>query len=69
MLLHRNIQKFAWISDGKTHKRIDYILIDGNGIQVYLMCDRSWQQIVLLVAKVRDQLRVSKQRFYVHLSY
>jgi hypothetical protein len=46
MFPHRNIHKFTWtFPDGKMH---NLILIDSNGIQVYLMSDRSRQQIVIL---------------------
>jgi hypothetical protein len=46
MFPHRSVHKFNWTSpDGKTHNQIDHVLID---IQIYLMSDRSGQQIVIL---------------------
>jgi hypothetical protein len=49
MFPHCNIHKFTWTSpDGKTHSQIYYILIIGDGIQVYLISDHSGQQIVIL---------------------
>jgi hypothetical protein len=49
MFPHRNIHKFAWtFPDGKTHSQIDHI-VTGEGIQVYLMSDRSGEQTVVLI--------------------
>jgi hypothetical protein len=49
MFSHQNIHKFTWASpDGKMHKQTDHILMDGDGIQVYLMSEHSGQQIVIL---------------------
>jgi hypothetical protein len=47
MLPHCNIHKYTWTSpDGKTHNQIDHVLIDGDGIRVYLMSDVSEGLIV-----------------------
>jgi hypothetical protein len=48
MLSHRNFHKFTWTSpDGKSYNQIGHILI-GDGIQVYLMSERSGEQTVIL---------------------
>jgi hypothetical protein len=47
MFPHHNTHKFTWTSpDGKTHNKIEHILLDSPGIQVYLMSDHSGQQIM-----------------------
>jgi hypothetical protein len=39
MLPHRNIHKYTWTSpDGKTHNRIDHILIDKEMAFQYTRC-------------------------------
>jgi hypothetical protein len=67
MFLHRNIQKYTWISpDGKTHNQIDHILIDRTWYSSILdvqsfrgaACDTNHY---LVVAKVRKRMEVSKQ--------
>jgi hypothetical protein len=50
IILNHNIHKFTWTSpDGKIHSQIDHILEIGDGIQIYLMSDRSGQNIVILI--------------------
>jgi len=67
MFPHRNIHKYIWTSpDGKTHNRIDHILIDRRwhlsilDVQSFrgADCDTDYY---LVVAKVRERLAVSKQ--------
>jgi hypothetical protein len=68
MFLHRNIYKYTRTSpDGKTHKKIDHILIDrrrhSNVLDVGSFraadCDSDHY---LVVAKVRERLAVNEQR-------
>jgi hypothetical protein len=68
MFPHLNIQKYSWTSlDGKTHKQIDYILVDrrrhSNVLDVRSFraadCDNDHY---LVVAKIRERLAVNKQR-------
>jgi endonuclease/exonuclease/phosphatase family metal-dependent hydrolase len=49
MFPHRCIHKHTWtFPHGKTHNRIDHVLIDRNIIQMYLMSDLSEGLIVIL---------------------
>jgi hypothetical protein len=63
MFPHPYIHTNTWASsDGKTHNKIYHILIDSEGIRVYLIFIHSRQQIVitdhqLVVAKVRERER------------
>jgi exonuclease III len=68
MAPHRNIHKFTWTSpDGKTHNKIDHILIDRRQHSTILDvrsvmsvdCDTDHY---LVVAKVRERLAVSKRQ-------
>jgi hypothetical protein len=68
MFPRRNIHKYTWTSpDGKTHNRIDHILVDrrrhSNVLDVRSFraadCDSDYY---LVVAKVRETLAVDKQR-------
>jgi hypothetical protein len=69
MFSHCNIHKYTWKSpDWKTYNQIDNILADiGNGIQVYLMSDRSFRAAdfdadhYLVVAKIWERIAVNKQ--------
>jgi len=67
MFTRRNIHKYTWTSpDGKTHNRIDHILMDRRWLSNVLNvrsfkgadCDTDHY---LVVAKVRERLAVSKQ--------
>jgi hypothetical protein len=67
MFPHRNIHKYNWTCpDGKTHKQIDYILIDRRwhssilDIQSFRGADCDTDHY-LVVEKVRERLAVSKQ--------
>jgi hypothetical protein len=68
MFPHHNIHKYTWMSpDGKTHNRIDHILVDrrrhSNILDVRSFrtadCDTDH---CLVVAEVRERLAVNKQR-------
>jgi hypothetical protein len=68
IISHRNIYKYTWTSpDGKTHNKIDHILVDrrrhSNVLDVRSFraadCDSDHY---LVVAKVRERLAVNKQR-------
>jgi hypothetical protein len=49
MFSHHNIHTYIWMSpDGKTHNQVDHILVDSKSIQIYLMFNHTWQQIVIL---------------------
>ena len=67
MFTRRNIHKYTWTSpDGKTHNRIDHILMDRRWLSNVLNvrsfkgadCDTDHY---LVVAKFRERLAVSKQ--------
>jgi len=67
MFLHRNIHKYTWTSlDGKTHNQIDHILTDMRW-NTSILDVRSCREAdcdtdhYLVVAKVREELTVSKQ--------
>jgi hypothetical protein len=45
---HRNIHKFTWTCDRKTHNQVDHILINRKWHSSILMSDSSGQQIVIL---------------------
>jgi hypothetical protein len=49
MFPHCNIHKYTWTLLMERHNKIDRILIDGDGIQVYLMSSHSGQQILTTV--------------------
>jgi hypothetical protein len=66
MFPHRNILKFTWTSpDGKTHNKIDHILIDRRrhssilDVLSFRAADCNTDRY-LVVAKVRERLSVSK---------
>jgi hypothetical protein len=67
MFPHRNIHKFIWTSpDGKTHNKIDHILIDRRRHSSILDVRSFWAadcdtDHYLVVAKVRERQTVSKQ--------
>jgi hypothetical protein len=74
MFPHPNIHKFTWISsNGKTHNRIDHILIDrrrhSNILNVRSFRAANCEtDLCLVVAKFRDRLAVSKQIIHrVHM--
>jgi hypothetical protein len=67
MFPHRNIHKYTWTSpDGKTHNRIDHILIDRRRLSNVLDvrsfraadCDTDHY---LVVVKFKERLTVNKQ--------
>jgi len=67
MFPHRNICMYTWTpSDGKTHNKIDHILIDRRW-RSSVLDTRSFREgdcdtdHYLVVAKVRERLAVSKQ--------
>jgi hypothetical protein len=66
MFLHRNIHKFTWTSDGKTHKQIDHVYIDRRrhssilDVRSFRAADCDTDHY-LLVAIIRERLAVSKQ--------
>jgi hypothetical protein len=67
MFPNRNIRKYTWTSpDGRTHNRIDCILIDRRW-HLSVLDVRSFRRAdcdtdpYLVVAKVRERLAVSKQ--------
>jgi hypothetical protein len=66
MFPHRNNHKYIWTSpDGKSHNPIDHILVDRQrhlnilDVRAYRTADCDTD---LVVAKVREQLAVNKQR-------
>jgi endonuclease/exonuclease/phosphatase family metal-dependent hydrolase len=67
MFPHRNTHKYTWTSpDGKTHNQIDHILIDRRCHSSVLHVRRFREaecdtDHYLVVAKVRERLRVRKQ--------
>jgi len=67
MFPHRNIHKYTWTSfDGKTHNKIDHILIDTRwhssilDVRYFRGADCDTDHY-LVVAKARERLAVSKQ--------
>jgi hypothetical protein len=67
MFPHRNIHKYTWNSpDGKTHNRIDHVLI-GRRWHSIVLDVRSFRgadcdtDCYLVIAKVRERLAVGKQ--------
>jgi hypothetical protein len=70
MFPHRNIRKYTWTSlDGKNHNQIDHTLIDRRehssiqDVRSFRGADCGTDHY-LVVAKVRERLAVSKQKFY-----
>jgi hypothetical protein len=68
MFSNHNIHKYIWMSpDGKTHNQIDHILIDTQR-HLSVLDVRSFRAAdcdtdhYLVVAKVRERLKVNKQR-------
>jgi hypothetical protein len=68
MFPHSNIHKYAWTSpDGKTHNEIDHILVDRRR-HSNILDARSYRAAdcdtdhYLVVARVKERLRVNKQR-------
>jgi hypothetical protein len=73
MFPRRNIHKFTWTSDEKTHNQIDHILIDRRwhssilDIQSFRAADCDTDHY-LVVAKNRERLAMSKQTMHgVHM--
>jgi hypothetical protein len=66
MFLYRNIHKFTWTSDGKTHNQIEHILIDRRrhssipDVRSFRAADCNTDHY-LVVEKVRERPAVSKQ--------